>query len=152
MVSGFSRFALPFTLAAFTLAAFALAACTSGQQSRQLGGVVPSNHWSGPLSNSPDRDYCRGSHGVKVRPCPITLYAPSEFSSVTVSGPGVVSSRFCCIHKFNALRRGRNALKWTIVPLGCEDRGHGSGWFTGYNSSGKGVGDATLDVKFRMTC
>jgi|SRR5579871_4427032 len=148
MVSRLSRFALP-----VTLAAFALAACTSGQQSRQLGGVVPSNNWSDPLANSPDRDYCRGTHGVKVRPCPITLYAPSEFSDVTVSGPGVVSSGFqCCTSKFSAFRLRHKPLKWMIERIGCLDHGHSPGYFIGYNSRGKTVGDATLEVKFRMTC
>jgi hypothetical protein len=124
-------------------AAMALAACSSANgtppaaqsQSTQSAAVAPATNAN-----------CRGWSGVSAEPCPLKLDKKNgtKGAVVTVSGPGVVSSKI--------LYNGCNPA-CTIAPMGS---GNITQWlvksgpscakgyvtFAGYNESGGFVGGA----------
>lgn len=72
-----------------------LVACGSSRQTASSGtGTMPAVLVAGLRSVQPDGQFCSGTHGVSVTPCPIRLMRKTRKTGivVTVVGAGVVSA------------------------------------------------------------
>jgi hypothetical protein len=122
------------------------AACGGGQP---LQPQAAASAFSPPARTTPDASGCGGTHGVKVRPCPVTITKAKPMPVVTVSGPNVVDSAvlesacekkdICSLGQFSS-----NPLEYYVYPL--TKCGSAVIYADGYNNGGGTVGIGHLKV------
>jgi len=148
---------------------FALSSCVAAALLAGCGGSQPPIGGPGTSNQQPAQshsmtptfnDYCMGTHGVELTPCPVKLNKKNGVSGVAiiVSGPGVVNSTVAdadrCVARHG--RNGRGAYchiepegsgdvtQW-LITSGTEC-GRAAARFFALNASGGIVGEEWLKI------